>query len=56
MKITKLYRKWTTALKAGWIASRCPNCIIDDDEEAIFACFDHEDRIAELQAINEANW
>jgi hypothetical protein len=55
MKITKLVRRWMSAAKAGWIASNCPLCIIDDDEEAIIPCHVHEDAIAELAKINEAN-
>lgn len=44
-----------TAMQAGWIASRCPNCIIDDANEQIIACNAHESRIAELARINKEN-
>ena len=45
-----------TAAKAGWIASRCPLCIIDDEEEEIRACYKHQKEIGELQKKNEETW
>ncbi len=46
----------TTAFKAGWIASSCPDCVMDDETEIIFACDKHEEEIARLAKINQDNW
>lgn len=51
----KIIRRYFTAFKAGWIASRCPDCIIDDANEQIIACDTHETEIARLAKINEEN-
>jgi hypothetical protein len=44
------------AMKAGWIAGGCPNCVVDDETESIFSCPKHRDRITELEEINQKNW
>lgn len=51
----KLYTRWMTAAKAGWIASRCKyGCVIDDEEECIIPCWIHRRVIGELLRQNEA--
>lgn len=55
----KIIRKLTaikTAFQAGWIANACPDCVVDDEDEAIYPCPRHEKKISELGAINQENW
>lgn len=48
-------RAWTSAFKAGAIAHKCNDCIVNDELEEIFPCPKHEAYIAHLAKINEEN-
>ena len=56
LKIKKKFIANLVSFKAGWIASRCPSCIIDDKAEEIHPCPEHETKIGELYQIAQANW
>lgn len=49
-------RALLSALKAGWIAHRCPFCTVDDINEEIIPCIVHKDEIARLAKINKEAW
>lgn len=54
LKLRHKVKSISTAFYAGWIASSCPDCVIDNEIEEIRACPAHEAKIAHLAALNEA--
>jgi len=55
MNLNKKIVAYYTAAKAGWIAHRCTECVVDDENEEIRACWLHEAEIARLEKINAEN-
>lgn len=54
-KLTRKWRAYSSAFKAGLIANKCPICVVDNEAEEIRACILHEAEIARLAKINEEN-
>lgn len=54
MNIRKTWRKYQSAMKAGWIASRCKTgCYLDDKNEVVVSCIFHRAEITRLEEINK---